>query len=76
MHYVAKRYKYNVREEMKPEIASSTFLHIRPTLSFNKTKLNTLLLPHSPLYICSASAHKNNDSHYTSAETRGDSSEE
>jgi hypothetical protein len=71
MHYVAKGCRYNVREEMEPEIASSRFLYIRPTLPFNKTKLNTLLLSHYPLYICSASAHKNNECHYTSAETRG-----
>jgi hypothetical protein len=45
-HYVAKRCKYKVREEMEPEIASSKFLHIRLTLSFNKTKLNTSLLSH------------------------------
>jgi hypothetical protein len=38
-HYVAKDWNYEVREEMDPEIASSRFLNIRPTFSFNKTSL-------------------------------------
>jgi hypothetical protein len=45
MHCVANGSKYKVRE-VEPEIASSRFLHVRRTLSFNKTKLNASLLSH------------------------------
>jgi hypothetical protein len=45
-HYMAKDCKYKVREEMEPAIASSRFLHVSPTLSFNRTKLSISLLSH------------------------------